>query len=315
MSTRLTTVFSIVIFLCLTTTPGLPAAAQASETMRGTSNDDWRGWGVLSGGKGYAASPLGQVHYRDIGPRDDEHAIVLLHQSPMSMIQFAEVQNALAELGVRAITIDTPGYGSSDRPPHQPTIEEFASNLVYVLDHLAIDKVIVAGHHTGAQIAASFAANHPDRVVGVILHGAAQFNDEERTKYQSRMGTGRPRTPVVDASHLVHRFNFPMSSREQRILDAKTWLAITAFIQGPDIGHWAAFHYDMEPDLKAIRVPGMILSDTEDEVHYIDVRVAKMRPDFKYVEFSDGNLLELMAQPQRWAQIAAEFSAEIDKLQ
>jgi pimeloyl-ACP methyl ester carboxylesterase len=173
--------------------------------------------------------------------------------------------------------------------------------------------VLVAGHHTGAQIAAAFAANNPDRVVGVILHGAALFNAEELAGYQSRMGTGRPRTPVLDGSHLTRFMNFPMSSEEQKILDAKTWLAITSFIQGPDIGHYAAFHYDMEPDLMAINVPGMIMTDTEDSVHYIDVRVSKMRPDFKYVEFSDGNLLEFMAQPQKWAKIAAEFSNGIEK--
>ncbi len=302
-------IITLIALLSVTAFKGEPV--HADEVMRGTSNDDWQGWGVLSSGKGYAASPLGQVHYRDIGPRDYEHPIVLLHQSPMSMIQFAEVQNALAVLGARAITIDTPGYGNSDRPPHQPTIQEFGNNLVYVLEHLNIDKVLVAGHHTGAQIAAAFAANNPDRVVGVILHGAALFNAEERARYQSRMGKGTPRTPVLDGSHLTRMMNFPMSSQEQKILDAKTWLSITSFIQGPDIGHWAAFHYDMEPDLKAINVPGMIMTDTEDDVHYIDVRVSKMRPDFKYVEFSDGNLLEMMAQPVKWAKIASQFADEI----
>ncbi|NKB44314.1 MAG: alpha/beta fold hydrolase [Alphaproteobacteria bacterium] len=287
-------------------------SAYAEDVMRGTSNDDWQGWGVLTGGKGYAASPMGQVHYRDIGPRDDAHPIVLLHQSPMSMIQFAEVQNALVELGVRAITIDTPGYGNSDRPPHQPTIQEYGNNLVHVLDHLNLEKVLIAGHHTGAQIATAFAANNPNRVVGVILHGAALFNAEELAGYQSRMGKGRPRTPVLDGSHLTRMMSFPMSSQEQKILDAKTWLAITSFIQGPDIGHYAAFHYDMEPDLMAINVPGMILADTEDDVHYIDVRVSKMRPDFKYAEFSDGNLLEFMAQPEKWAKLAAEFASGIE---
>ncbi|MAI06836.1 MAG: hypothetical protein CBC47_06830 [Alphaproteobacteria bacterium TMED87] len=287
-------------------------SVRADEDMRGVSNDNWRGWGILTNGKGYAKSPLGQVHYRDIGPRDDLNPIVLLHQSPMSMIQFAEVQNELADLGVRAITIDTPGYGSSDRPPHQPTIQEYASNLVYVLDHLKINKILVAGHHTGAQIAASFAANYPNRVFGIILHGAAQFTAEERTKYQSYKF--KPRTPKLDGSHLLESFDLlPMTNQEQAILNARTWLAITSFIQGPDIGHWAAFQYDMAPDLKAINVPGMILTDTEDDVHYIDVRVSKMRPDFKYRVFSDGNLLELMAQPKRWAMMAATFSKEIQK--
>jgi len=183
--------------------------------------------------------------------------------------------------------------------------------LLHVLDHLGLEKVLIAGHHTGAQIAGAFAAHNPDRVIGVILHGAAVFNAEERERYQSRMGKGTPRTPVLDGSHLTRLMNFPMSSQEQKILDAKTWLAITSFIQGPDIGHYAAFHYDMEPDLKAIDVPGLILTDTEDSVHYIDLRASKMRPDFQYTKFSDGNLLEFMAQPQRWANIAANFANEI----
>ena len=104
-----------------------------------------------------------------------------------------------------------------------------------------------------------------------------------------------------------------MSNQGQAILDARTWLAITSFIQGPDVGHWAAFNYNMIPDLKAINVPGMILTDTEDNVHYIDVRVSKIRPDFKYRVFSEGNLLEFMAQPKRWASIAAEFYMDIMK--
>jgi pimeloyl-ACP methyl ester carboxylesterase len=294
-------VFSIAV------TVAVAAQVRADETMRGTSNDDWQGWGVLSGGKGYAATPLGQVHYRDIGPRDYERPILLLHQSPMSMIQFAEVQNALAELGVRAITLDTPGYGNSDRPPHQPTIREFADNLVPVLDHLGLEQVVVAGHHTGAQIAAAFAANHQARTLGVILHGAALFTAEERAQYQERMGKGTPRTPVLDGSHLTRLMAFPMSSQEQAILDAKTWLSITSFIQGPDIGHYAAFQYDMLPDFQSISVPGLILTDLEDDVHYIDERAAEIRPDFQYRVFSEGNLLEMMAQPEKWAAIAAAF--------
>jgi pimeloyl-ACP methyl ester carboxylesterase len=308
MTLRNSTPLPLVLLLFLL---GCCSLALGAGEMRGTSSDDWQGWGVLTGGKGYASTPLGQVHYRDIGPKDYDRPLVLLHQSPMSMIQFAEVQNEVARLGIRAITIDTPGYGSSDRPPHQPTIREFADNLVHVLDHLAIERAVVGGHHTGAQIAAAFTANHPSRALGVILHGAAQFTAEERAYYQSRMGKGQPRTPVADGSHLTRLMKFPMSSQEQAILDAKTWLSITSFIQGPDIGHWAAFHYDMLPDLQKIAVPGLILTDLEDDVHYIDVRVAELRPDFEYRVFSEGNLLEMMAQPKRWASLAAAFLATL----
>ena len=298
-----------VAVLAVGATAFLTMPSEAGEPLgRGTSIDDWRGWGVMTGGKGYVSTPMGQVHYRDIGPRDTKNPIVLLHQSPMSMIQFAEVQNNFAEMGIRAIAIDRPGYGLSDLPPEQPTIGEYADNIIYVLDHLNVDKVAIAGHHTGAQVAASFAANHPDRVVSVVMHGAAQLTQEEANAYLA--GPGRDRTPVADGSHLSGRFGPQSTPDSQAILDAKTWLTITNYIQGPDIGHWAAFHYDMLPDLMAIKVPGLVLSDAKDPVQVMDLRVAnEHRPDFKYVEFSKGDLLQFMAEPKRWAQIVADFMA------
>lgn len=283
----------------------------SAEQARGVSVDDWPGWSVMTGGKGYASTPLGQVHYRDIGPRDDATPIVLLHQSPMSMIQFAEVQNAFADMGVRSIALDTPGYGLSDLPFNQPTIKDYADNIVPVLDHLGVDKVFVAGHHTGAMIGTSFAVHHADRTLAVILHGTPLFTADERLAYLNMDRT--PRTPLPDGSHLSRGFRPQDPPLSQTLLDARTWGVLTAYIQGPDLGHWAAYHYDMLPDLKAIRVPGLFLSDRNDVVREMDLRALETRPDFQRIEFSDGGTLAFMAEPQRWAEIVAAYMASIAK--
>ena len=81
-------------------------------------------------------------------------------------------------------------------------------------------------------------------------------------------------------------------------------------MQGPDIGHWAAFHYDMMPDVPRIKVPTILLTDTGDPIHVMDKRLAGLRPDFTYVEFSNGDLLEFMAEPKRWATIVADWKAK-----
>ena len=70
--------------------------------------DGWVGNGVLAGGKGYVSTPMGQVHYRDIGPRDAKVPLLLIHQAWMSMIEYGEIQNELAQLGYRSIALDTP---------------------------------------------------------------------------------------------------------------------------------------------------------------------------------------------------------------
>ncbi len=287
----------------------LAGQISADELGRGTSIDDWQGFGVLKGGKGYVQTPLGQLHYRDVGTRDYKYPIVLVHQAPMSMIQWAEVQNALARMGVRSIAIDLPGYGMSDPPPRQPSIRDYADNLVPLLDHLQLKQVVVGGHHTGAQVSVSFAANHAARVAGLVLHGSAQMTAEEAEAFLASPNK-KPRTPLPDGSHLLGRFFVPGERDRQGILDAKNWTTITTYLMGPDIGHWAAFHYDMLPDLEQVAVPTLLLSDTQDPVNVMDKRVAGYRPDFKYVEFSNGNLFEFMAEPQRWATLVAAWMAD-----
>ena len=294
--------FRVLVFCLLVTlvSPAVPA-----EQMRGVSVDDWQGFTVLAGGKGYAPTPMGQVHYRDIGPRDYEYPIILMHQSPMSMIQFAEIQNAFSAIGVRAITLDTPGYGMSDLPPKQPTLTEFADNIVHVLEHLNLDKVVVAGHHTGAKLAAAFAANHPDRTAAVVLHSAAIRTMEEK---EAAINMQRiPRTPLADGSHLARSFQPQTPPASESLLIAKTWGTITRYIQGPDIVHYAAYLYDLKSDLNVITAPGLFLSDLQDANHELDLIAVGLRPDFKYVEFSKGGASELMAQPHRWVRIVADF--------
>jgi pimeloyl-ACP methyl ester carboxylesterase len=285
----------------------LPASA-ADGPGRGTSIDDWKGYTILKGGKGYVQAPLGQLHYRDVGPRD-QMPLVLLHQSPMSMIQWGEVQNALASRGRRVITVDTPGNGLSDIPDHQPTIEEIADNLVALLDQLKLRKVMLGGHHTGAQIATAFAARHPERVVALVLHGAAMFSDEELARRQSNIGkgTGTGRLPKADGSNFARRVYGTPGDTRQELLDANAWLTITSYLSGPDLGHYAAFHYRMKPDLLKVKVPTLLLTDAGDEVHPIDKEVARLRPDFKYVEFSSGNFMEFMTQPGKWAGLVDEW--------
>jgi pimeloyl-ACP methyl ester carboxylesterase len=252
---------------------------------------------------------MGQVHYRDIGPRDGAVPMLLLHMTPLSMVQYAEAQTQIASRGIRAIALDTPGYGLSDPPPaDRVTISAFADNLVAVLDHLGIERVVIAGHHTGACIATSFAARHRSRVAAVILHGVPIFNAEEiAVRINRPLGD---RTPRDDGSHLSQYFdlNFvPNQRRTPDYLKAQTWFSICIFLEGPDVGHHAVYQYDMVSDLLSLGTPGMIISDRGDAMHPIDQRAARLRPDFRYTEFSDDGTLSIMMHPGEWATLATDF--------
>jgi pimeloyl-ACP methyl ester carboxylesterase len=276
--------------------------------------ETWLGAGVMAGGKGYASTPMGQVSYRDIGPRDAKVPLLLIHQAWMSMVEFAQIQDSLAALGYRSIAVDTPGYGMSDPAPMGTTIPQLADNLVPVLDDLKIGKVIVVGHHTGSLIAVAFAARHPDRVTALVLHGNPAF-----TKAEADAALAQPdydRTPKADGSHLGKFFSYPVAGdpdpNTPDKLRNRTWMLLSMFMMGPDIGHWAVYHYDMDPDLKAVRAPALILTDGHDMIHYMDERLAKQRPDFKYDVFSDGTGMQMMSEPDRWARMVGAFVAPFE---
>ena len=285
----------------------LPTPAQAA--------DGWRGAGVMAGGKGYVATPMGQVSYRDLGPRDAKVPLLLIHQAWMSMVEFAEIQDALTALGYRSVAVDTPSYGMSDPAPMGTTIPQLADNLVPVLDGLKIGKAIVVGHHTGSLIAVAFAARHPERVTALVLHGNPAF-----TKAEAAAALAQPdydRTPKADGTHLSQFFTYPVPGDDHPNTPAKlrgrTWMLLSMFMMGPDIGHWAVYHYDAAPDLKGITAPTLILTDGHDMIHYMDDRLAKERPDFKYETFSDGTGMQLMSEPARWAAVVAKFAAPFER--
>ena len=66
--------------------------------------------------------------------------------------------------GIRAIGVDTPGFGESDPTPFVPTAEDWAAAIPAVLDHLGVARADVLGHHTGSMVAPEVALQFPDRV-------------------------------------------------------------------------------------------------------------------------------------------------------
>jgi pimeloyl-ACP methyl ester carboxylesterase len=270
----------------------------------------WSGARALAGGKGYAPCPLGQLHYRDLGPRR-KTPFLLLHQTPLSMIEFADVQPLMAQRGRRSVAIDNPGFGLSDPAPEHVTVEQLADNLLGLLEHLQIGRVIVAGHHTGAAIAAAFAARHPRRTACVILHGTPLYSASERAERLARPAGDMELKP--DGSHLSGMFKpiYGIMGPDPSNLSTATWATLGAFMAGPaPPAYKAVFAHDMAPDLLAIRAPTLILSDSHDILAANDSRAARLRPDFTLREFSSGGSPALTQHAPLWVETVLRFATE-----
>ena len=107
--------------------------------------------------------------------------LLLLHPSPASGESYLPLLETLGN-HVTAIAIDTLGYGHSDRPPTQPTdLSPYVDALNRFCQALNIDKAIVYGSATGAQIALEFSKQHPERCASTILDNCADFPEAECT--------------------------------------------------------------------------------------------------------------------------------------
>lgn len=117
--------------------------------------------------RGYADVRYGQVHFVDHGAGEP---LVLLGPAPRSWRAFEQFF-PLLEDQFRLIAPDVPGFGASSAPPPGAEMRDLAAGVVAVLDHLGLQKAHVFGHNTGRLVAASMAAEFPERVATLIVAG------------------------------------------------------------------------------------------------------------------------------------------------
>ncbi|MFN8533291.1 MAG: alpha/beta hydrolase [Dehalococcoidia bacterium] len=256
--------------------------------------------------KGYVDAPTGQVHYRDTL---DGIPIVLLHQSPHSSRMFTAAFEPLAERGIRAIAMDTPGFGMSDVPVERPSIDTYASVIPSLMDALGIDACAVLGHHTGASIAIAFALAHPQRLRGLILNSPPVYDAERIAERLSHVERG-PRPIHEDGSHFLR-------SWEGRKRATPGWTNLAAMhrsvvdtLANGDTawyGHLAVYEYPNYANFLQLAGPAFILTNTGDDVYPWSKKAHELRPDFEYQELEGGTHDIVDEQPEAWADAVSAY--------
>jgi pimeloyl-ACP methyl ester carboxylesterase len=104
-------------------------------------------------------------------PVEEAEAVVLaVHGIAASHLAWASVARELAgTTSACLLAPDLRGRGLSAQLPAPYGISAHVADLVAVLNAIEADKVILAGHSMGAYIAARLAAEHPERVCGLVL--------------------------------------------------------------------------------------------------------------------------------------------------
>lgn len=113
--------------------------------------------------------------------------IVLIHGFTAEGMLYAQTLSRIVAMGFKVVAIDTADHGSTQGlPTGGGNFEEYTKLLGRVIDELGIRKAVFCGHSMGGRLITEYAANHPERVLTVILLDAIVGETWDRIVAASR---------------------------------------------------------------------------------------------------------------------------------
>jgi pimeloyl-ACP methyl ester carboxylesterase len=111
-----------------------------------------------------------EIFIQEAGPISGQ-PVLLIHGTGAWSEIWRETMSVLAENGFRAIAIDVPPFGYSEKPdgPEAYSRKNQAERIIGILDTLNIKKIILVGHSVGGRPTIEVALEAPDRVQKLIL--------------------------------------------------------------------------------------------------------------------------------------------------
>src|SRR5437667_9749826 len=104
-----------------------------------------------------------RLYYEFSGP-EDAPVIIQFGGGLFGRHNFGLVNDGFRER-FRLLSFDARGYGASDQPREQYSIEGWADDAVKLLDAIGLDRVFVHGTSMGGMIAIAFTARYPERTI------------------------------------------------------------------------------------------------------------------------------------------------------
>jgi pimeloyl-ACP methyl ester carboxylesterase len=155
--------------------------------------------------------------------------LVVVHGFSAEGILYAQTLSRIVDLGFKVVAIDVAGHGATlGLPTGARTLSSYTQLLGDVLNHLGVDRAVLAGHSMGGRLVTELAANHTEQAIAVILLDAIVGDTWDRMVNLFRLyppllaGVGV--TLVVDTLTTVPLLRDPVQARKLGRLVAPTLL-------------------------------------------------------------------------------------------
>jgi 3-oxoadipate enol-lactonase len=209
------------------------------------------------------------LHYIDIGI-STATPVIFIHGFPFShkMWTFPGGQTEALAATHRVIAYDVRGHGDSEVGDGQYTIELFVDDLIGLLDHLSLSKVVAVGLSMGGYIALRAVERHPDRFRALVFSDSKSEADsnEAKIKRASSIKAVKANGPRVFAQNFVANVFTPESfnARPDVVKGIQSIIERTAPISLCGTMLALAGRNDTTSSLPGITVPTLIMVGEHD---------------------------------------------------
>lgn len=127
------------------------------------------------------------LYYMDIGPKDSDETVVLLHGWGANSSLYRSITDLLAKKR-RVIAPDFPGFGQTAEPASPWEVKDFADCALELIKALGLKKVALYGHSHGGRVSLDIAAREdlPFELTRMVLMDAAGILPKKTLKQKIR---------------------------------------------------------------------------------------------------------------------------------
>jgi pimeloyl-ACP methyl ester carboxylesterase len=244
-----------------------------------------------------------KVHYKSLG--EGKTAVVFVHGWSCDNSVWRD-QAAAFDGKARLLFVDLPGYGKSDAPKIDYTMDVFAKGVDAVLQDAGVDSAVLVGHSMGTPVILRFYRLFPDKTKALVfVDGTVRplLGDPARIKQLEAMfkeETFKDSAPRFVAGMFPPGMAAELRDRiQQLVANTDPHAAVSSMHNMLDAKSWSG-----DP----VKAPAQALMAnspmwTDDYKAY----AKKLVPDLDYREFDGVGHFLFMEKPQPFNEALAEF--------
>lgn len=221
--------------------------------------------------------------------------LLILNGIMMSTASWTDFVPVYTANGYRVLRLDFRDQGLSDSYPEEYKIEVHLKDIIDLLDHLEIEKVVPVGISYGAMVAMLMAVEYPERIKSMVLANvvarvtpylkAASQAWQEAADLKDGRKFFRLAMPYIYSDYFYKHNQEFLESREEILADALDEKWLTRFNRLAE----SSYEFDINDRLTEIEMPVLLVAGERDILTPLEKmkEISKKLPDSRLLTINE----------------------------